>query len=234
MPTGHILETDKPAQRPLPDSAKLRRAAELFEETVKATLALLREGKGVRESRPMAGVITYEFPPAPERLRLLLGDCFQSLRSALDHEVFALTAARHGRIWADQANTAFPIAMTAQAFKSQGLKQIRGLNAQAQGLIGTLQPFQQPGHLLAPALAFVHDVARVDRHRLLNLAAVQPREVDFNQVSGRINLKVELRFVLSEFSGRDALGEARSAITVVAWTIDELRAAEKSEPAAKP
>jgi hypothetical protein len=212
--------------KPLPDSPKLRRAVELFDEAVKATFALVQSGEGVRESRPLTGVITYEFPPVPERLRLLLGDCFQSLRSALDHEVYALSAARHGRIWADQANTAFPISTSTQAFKSQGRKQIEGLDAKAQAVIERLQPFHRPANPVAKVLVFVHDVARIDRHRLLNLAAVQPRSVDFDPASGHITLGVELRFVLSEFSGRDALGAAQTAIAAVAWTIDELRTAE--------
>lgn len=208
---------------PLPESVKLQRAVEIFQEAVAFTLAELREGRGVRESRPTVGAIVYEFPPAPDKLRLLLGECFQNLRSALDHEVYALAAARRGRLWADSANTAFPVSATHQAFRSQGHKQIRGLNAAAQALIEGLQPYQQPPHALAATLLFIHDVARVDRHRLLNLAAIQPRSFDFHQPTGRVNLNVELRFVLSEFRGRDALGAANFALRAVAWTIDELR-----------
>lgn len=177
----------------------------------------------------MVGVVAYEFPPAPEHVRLVLGDSFQSLRSALDHEVFTLSARRHGRAWADEAKTAFPVAQSESMFKSQGRQQIRGLSPTAQALVEQLQPYQQPQDAAAPHIAFVHDVARVDRHRLLNLAAVQPRSVDFDQAAGRINLAVELRFVLSEFGGRDALGALKQAIGAIAWTIDELRKTDASE-----
>lgn len=174
----------------------------------------------------MTGVITYEFPPVPEHIRLVLGDCFQSLRSALDHEVYTLSATRHGLLWADHANTAFPMAPTEHVFRSQGRKQIYGLSSTAQALVETLQPFQKPQHPIVSLLVFVHDVARVDRHRLLNLAALQPRSFEIDHATGRINLDVELRFVLSEFSGQDALGAAKRAIDVVAWTIDALRTAD--------
>ncbi|HEV2032922.1 MAG TPA: hypothetical protein VIR57_24245 [Chloroflexota bacterium] len=215
---------------PLPDSPKLRRAAELFEQAVHETLELMRAGGAVRETRPAPGAISYEFPPAPEHIRLVLGDCFQSLRSALDHEVYSLSAASHGSQWADRANTAFPLAPNEHVFRSQGRKQIRGLSSAAQTLVETLQPFQQPQHPIVPLLVFVHDVARVDRHRLLNLAALQPRSVQVQHATGRIGLSVELRFVMSEFSGRDALGAAKQAIGAIAWTIDGLRAADGSAP----
>ena len=218
-----MLEMAAEEHRSLPDSPKLRRAVELFEQACEETFQLVRTGEAVREARPMAGVITYEFPPAPEHVRLVLGDCFQSLRSALDHEVFTLAARRHGRAWADAAKTAFPVAQSEQIFRSQGRQQIRGLSANAQALVEQLQPYQQPPDAAAPHIAFVHDVARVDRHRLLNLAAVQPRSVGVDHITGRINLDVELRFVLSEFGGRDALGAAKQAIGAIAWTIDELR-----------
>jgi hypothetical protein len=166
-------------------------------------------------------------PPVTEHLRVVVGDCFQSLRAALDHEVYSLTAARHGRVAADKAKTAFPFAETEHAFGSQGASQIRGLSAAAQTLIETLQPYRQPAHPIAPLLKLVHDIARVDRHRLLSLAAAQPRSIEFDPTIGRVRLSVELRFVMSEFAnGTDVLGAAKQAIAAVAWTIDELRAAD--------
>jgi hypothetical protein len=60
------------------------------------------------------------------------------------------------------------------------------------------------------------------------LAALQPRSFQIHHETGRTNLDVELRFVRSEFSGRDALGAAKQAIGAVAWTIDGLRAADSS------
>jgi len=209
--------------RPVPDSPKLRRAVELFEQACEETFKLVQSGGAVRETRPMAGVIAYEFPPASEHIRLVLGDCFQSLRSALDQEVFMLSARRHGREWAEAAKTGFPVAQNRQIFRSQGRQQILGLSPSAQALVERLQPYIEPPDAASPHIAFVHDIARVDRHRLLHLAAVQPRSVGIDHATGRISLDVELRFVLSEFGGRDALGAAKQAIGAIAWTIDELR-----------
>ena len=48
---------------PLPDSPKLRRAAELFEQAVRETLELMRVGGAVRETRPAPRV------PVSQRLR---------------------------------------------------------------------------------------------------------------------------------------------------------------------
>src|SRR5712691_443391 len=193
-------------EQELPDSAKLRRAVALFEETVRATFQLVKAGNAVRETRPTAGLIVYEFPPAPESIRLLLGDCFQNLRAALDHEVYAQSAVRHGKHWADTAGTAFPVHRSKTSFEQRGRKHINGLAPKAQAVVESVQPFHQPPNPIAELLVFVHDVARVDRHRLLQLAAVQPRSFEISHSTGQISLDVELRFVVSEFGGRDALG----------------------------
>jgi len=211
----------------LPDSPKLRRAAGLSEDAIEMTKAWMASGQAVVQKNPVPGAVAYEFRLAPAELRLVLGDCFQNTRAALDHEVFALSARRFGKAWADDADTAFPIAKTEQSFRSRGQQQIRGLSRAAQELVEQLQPYRDPRHVLAKSLELLHDVARVDRHRLLSLSAVQPRSYELNQNAMRANLSVGLHFVMDErFGGTDALAASRACIIAVAWTIDHLREAD--------
>lgn len=162
----------------------------------------------------------------PEHLRQLLGDCFQSLRSALDHEVHALSVTRYGPLWPGLEKSAFPLSETEQSFRSQGRRQIAVLSAPTQAFVERVQPFRTPQDPVTPLLVLVHDVARVHRHRQLQLAAAQPHSFSFDPQAGRINLTIELRFVMNKYCGRDALGAAKQAIAAIAWTIDELRTAE--------
>jgi hypothetical protein len=211
----------------LPDSPKLRRAAVLSQEAIEMTKAWLASGEGVVQKNPVPGAVAYEFRMAPVDLRLILGDCFQNMRAAMDHEVFALSAKRHGKEWADNADTSFPITKTEQSFKSRGRQQIRGLSRAAQDLVEELQPYHNPRHPLAKSLELVHDVARVDRHRLLSLSAAQPESYALNPTTMRANLTIRLKFVMEDtFGGTDALSASRACIVAVAWTIDHLREAD--------
>ncbi len=211
----------------LPDSPKLHRAALLSQEAIEMTKAWLASGAGVVQKNLVPGAVAYEFHLAPAELRVVLGDCFQNIRAALDHEVFARSARRHGRAWADAADTAFPVTKTEQSFRSRGQQQIRGLSTAAKELIEQLQPYQDPRHPLAKSLELAHDVARIDRHRLLSLSAAQPRSYELNPSTMRANLAVSLLFVMDEkFGGTDALAASRACIVAVAWTIDHLREAD--------
>jgi hypothetical protein len=211
----------------LPDSPKLHRAAVLSQEAIEMTEAWLSSGAGVVQKNVGQIAVAYEFRLAPVEVRLVLGDCFQNTRAALDHEVYALSAKRHGKVWADQADTAFPIAKTEQSFRSRGEQQIRGLSDAAKQLVEQLQPYRDPRHPLAKSLELVHYVARIDRHRLLSLSAAQPQSFELNQTTMRANLTVSLHFVMDErFGGTDALAASRACIVAVAWTIDHLREAD--------
>jgi hypothetical protein len=211
----------------LPDSPKLHRAAVLSQEAIEMTKAWLSSGAGVVQKNVGQIAVAYEFRLAPVEVRLVLGDCFQNTRAALDHEVYALSAKRHGKVWADQADTAFPIAKTEQSFRRRGQQQIRGLSDAAKELVEQLQPYRDPRHPLAKSLELAHDVARIDRHRLLSLSAAQPRSYELNPSTMRANLAVSLLFVMDEkFGGTDALAASRACIVAVAWTIDHLREAD--------
>ncbi len=211
----------------LPDSPKLRHAAALSQMAIDTTIAWIKSGEAVVQTNPVPGAVAYEFRFAPDELRLVIGDCFQNIRAALDHEVFALTTRRRGGAWADNADTAFPVAKTAESFRSRGRQQIRGLSGAAQKLVEELQPYQEPRHPVSAPLELAHDVARIDRHRLLSLSAVQPESYELNPTTLRANLSIRMRFALEErLTGVDALSATRACIVAAAWTIDHLREAE--------
>lgn len=191
------------------------------------TISWISSGSAVVQKNLVPGAVAYEFGLAPVELRTTIGDCFQNIRAALDHEIYAFSAKRRGKAWADAADTAFPIARAASSFRSRGRAQIRGISSAAQQFVELLQPYQSPRHPVSRPLQLAHDIARIDRHRLLNLSAAQPESYEIDPTTMRANLSVRLKFVLEEsLAGIDALSSTRACIVAAAWTIDHLRAAD--------
>ncbi len=206
-------------------SPKLLRAHELFKELLDRSADFIRWG-GVIERRPMPAV-AYEFPIAPDELSLVLGDCLQNLRAALDHEVYAMTWRRHGAGWRGLGDAAFPIASSPPTFEALAKRALRGVSREVRAFIGSVQPYQ-PGSEVGKVLGSLNDLARIDRHRLLHVAAAQPRSIEFDGSPRgvEIQLNVEIRFVDPDHLGTDALGEVNRGLQAVDWTIRQLRRRE--------
>lgn len=106
-------------------------------------------------------------------------------------------------------------------------QQVRGLSAAAQALVEELQPYRDPRHALSKSLELAHDVARIDRHRLLSLSAVQPQSFELDLSTMRANLRISMVLVLqTALTGVDALSATSACIVAAAWTIDHLRVAD--------
>jgi hypothetical protein len=105
---------------------------------------------------------------APLALSVIIGDCLQNTRSALDHLVWQL-AILSGKRATPRRQTAFPICDTPGAFTSKGTKdKIADLTAQYRAQIKSLQPF----NISEPTkhwLWHLNELARVDRHRILHV-----------------------------------------------------------------
>jgi hypothetical protein len=95
----------------------------------------------------------------PEQVSLIAGDAVHNLRSALDHLVWQLVEAAGNK----PNRCQFPIYESAPKRESDLLAQVKGVAPDAVSLILALQPYQSGND----ALWAVHEIDRMDKHRLL-------------------------------------------------------------------
>jgi hypothetical protein len=104
-------------------------------------------------------------PDPSAEVSLVLGECLQGFRSALEHAVYALSKAVDPTF----EGTEFPITLSAKEFERRRDK-LRFLSPAHQTIIERLQPYAQPSS--DPKLGTLwqlHDLARIDRHRTIQL-----------------------------------------------------------------
>jgi hypothetical protein len=124
------------------------------------------------ERKPDAGEHIYrvhvsETPPLA--LSVIIGDCLQNMRSALDHLVWQL-ALRSGKRTTPSRLTAFPVCDTRETFRAKGTKnKVADLTAEDRAGIEKLQPFQVGGAARKHWLWHLNELARIDRHRILHV-----------------------------------------------------------------
>ena len=111
----------------------------------------------------------------PEVLPLIVGDCLQNMRVALDHLAWAL-AELGGK--EPLRNTAFPIYIDEDDFHDRtkggvptarsGLGKMRALPKEAQTIIEGLQPYHGEDPSMHP-LWVLNEYSRIERHRTLSV-----------------------------------------------------------------
>lgn len=155
--------------------------------------------QGVRAVSPGSGRVALSFPPAPATLSVLIGDCLQDLRSALDHEIYRQSYELKGPLWPGLAHAQFPIRTDRKTFPSVRQNALAGLRPEVASLIESLQPYATPPDPDAQILELLHLAARVDRHRLLHVAAAQPKTYgiqrfrpDLSAFEGELTARLEL------------------------------------------
>jgi hypothetical protein len=216
-------ETD--LHRELPESPKLHRAVNLFHEYEKKVDQWMAAG-AVVASRLTPGA--FAFPTAPMEVGLIVGDCLQNLRSALDHEVYRLAVANKGVSWSGLGQCQFPIHEEEASFNHQERKQIGGLASDVRRLIRSMQVFSQPEDPVARPLLLLNKLARVDRHRLLHVTAAQPINFALKPpilIAPYIEAEVTVRvfFVDRDFMHVDTQVALLDGIKAVAWTLMRIR-----------
>lgn len=124
----------------------------------------------------------------PESLPLIIGDCLQNMRSALDHLAWELGVSQVGGD--PPSYTSFPISRTYDAFHERdnggrltsrsGLKKIDTIHPDAQTYIEGLQPYQR-GEFEADTdpLWILNELARIDRHRNLSVIGSTTRHTSY-------------------------------------------------------
>jgi hypothetical protein len=112
----------------------------------------------------------------PKMLPLILGDCLQNMRTALDHLAWALAIAHTGG--EPPRSTSFPIYLSSVDFHKRnkrgeptftsGLKKVEAIAEGARTIIEGLQPYHGRDLILDP-LWILNEFSRIDRHRKLSL-----------------------------------------------------------------
>jgi len=151
------------------DSArdKIRRAQRHMEEFARLEREFTRAISTPAEATAnLDGSTTYRrrsLPEPPVEFSLVAGDCLQNARSALEHAVYALSQ----QVEPTFERTAFPVCLTPKEFADQR-RALRFLPGGHQTFIEAIQPFKMnPGNPKMSPLWRLHDLARIDRHRII-------------------------------------------------------------------
>jgi hypothetical protein len=226
---------DKPVRPPTKiNSAKLLRAVDLFVEYQIAASKWVTQG-GVQAVSPMSGSLSLSFEPAPPALSVLIGDCLQDLRSALDHEVYRQAVQLKGPRWPGLEKTQFPIHTDAKSFPSVKANALAGLRPEVVSVVESVQPFVAPTDFDVQTLQLLNLAARIDRHRLLHVAAAQPKAYELGQFrpdlsafEAELTVRLELiDFVEPRLMNLDIHGFLFAAIVVVDKTIERMQEAAR-------
>jgi hypothetical protein len=135
------------------------------------------------EPNPKTGGLIFlasvtEQPPS-DPFSLLIGDFLHNLRSALDLLAFAL-ASGHTKPLPDEVaeSSEFPIfgdeskkgvhESGQRLFRDNGLARIRGWDPEAQTAVELLQPYQRGDTFREDPLWILHELDRINKHRLLH------------------------------------------------------------------
>lgn len=112
-------------------------------------------------------------PPPPLRFSVLAGEIIHHLRSSLDHLVWQLVLANGGT---PDRRTEFPISETLSQYKDAcGRGKIAGVSKSAAAIIKALQPYHRGARFQHHPLWVLHEMDRIDKHRLLVTVAVGVR-----------------------------------------------------------
>jgi hypothetical protein len=114
----------------------------------------------------------------PPEWALMVGDFVHNLRSALDHLVYQLVISNRGTV---TNRTAFPIFADATKYGKYSSPQIDGVPSMCVAKFKSLQPYfrsrNEPTH---DPLWWVHELDRIDKHRLLTVVTAVPQQGVFN------------------------------------------------------
>ncbi len=141
-------------------------------------------------------------PLDEEALGLLIGDCLQNARTALNylaHTLGEMGAGWGGMSEAESAESAFPIigderdgfsGRGPDLFAGAAARQLRTVTPEARAFIERTQPFQQAPAWEYDPLWKLNELARIERHRVLHLAVVRSGRIGVDPAHSS-NLKIE-------------------------------------------
>ena len=143
-----------------------------------------------RQTDPDTGDILYKFrikTPIDPMWGTLVGDAAHNLRTALDHLIYQLIDIKGGTV---TNRTAFPIAKSPQAYESEFAAKVDGIDPKAINLIHRFHTY----HGGNEDFWRIHEIDRIDKHRLLIPVGAANRQAIFQAINGKASKPIELRF----------------------------------------
>jgi hypothetical protein len=147
-------------------------------------------GHMVRDEDAGADPPTFTFRSkgsVPARFGLIVGDCFQNLRSALDYLVWELVLAENNQ---PAENNMFPICSTPDAFKNatKGRKRLLGVHPDAVALIESLQPYHMGKDWQKSIFWIIDEFSNINKHRrvLLTMLRASRTPIEIVEIGGEL------------------------------------------------
>lgn len=110
--------------------------------------------------------------PIPVRVALIIGDCLQNLRTALDYLVWELVLAAQN---VPGKKNAFPVCLNAKSFKEAVRNgRIDGVPEDAKRLVETLQPYLDSRGTEGNVLVVLDELTNINKHRRVLLTILNP------------------------------------------------------------
>jgi hypothetical protein len=128
-------------------------------------------------------------PPLP-KWSLIASDIVHSLRSALDHYVYAIARYESGQeIPPGDSSLMFPICDTSEKFREQDRRRLKTLSQPTRTALESVQPYNRPHEIFFPLLGVLRDFDDINKHRLLMIAfsAVAQGQIGFLGPSDNID-----------------------------------------------
>ena len=158
--------------------AKLDRAEEHFKAVDAEILAWLNSGRyetfferGSQHTRIAMSVLRIGPPPDLVRWAVIIGDCINNLRSALDHLINAFSKVPYIYTPSGKKERLTFVIIDDPTKFSRILKDtLFGLCPLYTDVLTHLQPFNRPHPVLPPLLSIIRDLSNADKHHLLQVA----------------------------------------------------------------
>jgi hypothetical protein len=191
MDTPLTLSSDRASLEGI--TAKIQRADEQIKTLNTEIASFLRDnyrivGEFDRDARKYRFTAFGE-TQLPPRFAVVVGEIVHHLRSALDHLVTQLAVFGPGD--GDPGTLEFPICLTAEHFKRSVKRgKIKGIPPLAAQTIEACQPYRTSSPPENSELFVLHDLDRIDKHRLLLVVVACVRMTDRLGIDAKKNVTI--------------------------------------------
>jgi len=161
----------------------------------------------------------------PERLSLMLGDCIQNFRSALDYLVGDLARAAVGDLKpALERRLQYPITTSRANFKEAiTSRRLVCVPPRAAATIQKLQPYRRGQDPKTHPLWVIHQLSNTDKHRRIPLLLSVVRSISFNEVYIEWAESAEIGIFSGPFEEKAVIARFRPADAKVNMDVGAVR-----------
>lgn len=115
---------------------------------------------------------------------VVVGDCVQNFRAALDHMAWQLSSVQERR--SHPTRIEFPIFNDQARYQQDASRKIAGIPAAAANVIESVQPYHRGAAFVEHPLWKLHELATIDKHRRLHIGHVSLEAVTISVGSDRV------------------------------------------------